>query len=128
MDQRIEDWAVEYQWQGEQFSMYHDTFGGMIEAFFPERPDLSRHGKTIDAMLRLNVPEDWPDLELPISEEDAQDIILSVAIADALHETLESLKPRVFPPHVKNEDAMWDLLLSVGCDAAIRLRNEYDGA
>ena len=125
MQKAIEDHAADFTFKGEQFSMYFDAYESSLEAFYPKRACIENPEKMIDAALRVYVHPSWPDLEWPISRKAAEEIILGVSLADAIHETIESLRPRLKDPHPPDEDRMWDFLIDVGAEAARKIMKGY---
>jgi len=126
----IQEWAADVTYDGEQFGMYYDDEQGTTEWFFPRREDIDQPGKMIDAMLRLHAHPQWPGHH-PITIESALRMIYAVAIADAIHETIEKIRMRgVRPivPHPKKdeEDAMWTMLLDEGQRTAVRMLSSLE--
>lgn len=129
--QKIEEWGSDTKFQGETLEMYHtagDT--AMLEAFFPEREDLYHAGEMIDAALVVFDDPEWPDLSEDLTRAEATRVIYAIAIADALHEVIESITVagrRPLRPHPGNgpQDEPWALLTSIADEAAQRLLAEY---
>jgi len=124
----VEEWFADTTYQGETLRAYFPEHNDLVEVYFPLRQDIDRPERTIDAMLCLNRHPQWPKFRYPIARESAERIIYAVAVADALHEVIESIKidgERPLCPHPTNEDDMWDLLLDIGQSVARRLVKEH---
>lgn len=125
----IEEWGADTKYQSKRFGFYWD--GECLEAYFPERECLTRPGKMIDAALRLSHNPEWPTFKRPIGRKTAEQIIMTAAIVDALHEVTESIKidgELLVTPHPRDETKVWAVLESIAEQAARRLLAEHPRA